>query len=321
MKNISLFFGLCIVLISCKKDSEANSEISKIDVDFQVERFDMAFSNAQPNDLPKLKSAFPFLFPNRIPDSVWVATMADTLQQELRSEVLKSFSDFKTVNSDLEQLFQHLKYYDKFFKEPRVITLTNNVRYREKVVVTDSLVLIALDNYLGNNHRFYTNIPAYISKNFSSQHIVVDLAEDYAKKYVYQSAKKTLLDEMIYFGKLLYFKDKIVPFKSDAEKIGYTEEELNWAKNNESQVWSYFVEREMLFSTDSKLPSRFISVAPFSKFYLEIDNSSPGRIGQFIGWQIVRKYMKDNDVSLMDMLQKSSEEIFNNTKYKPKKNG
>ncbi|MDT0559049.1 gliding motility lipoprotein GldB [Ichthyenterobacterium sp. W332] len=318
MKNFYLLLVVLIAFFSCEKDAKINSEITKIDVDFSIERFETAFSNANPNDLTKLKTAFPFLFPKRVPDSVWVETMIDTLQQELRNEVTAAYKDFKTIQKDLELLFQHLKYYDQFFNEPRVITLTNNVRYREKVVVTDSIVLVALDNYLGKDHRFYSNIPQYISKNFSSEYIVVDLAEKYAKNYIYPSSKKTFLDEMIYYGKLLYFKDIIIPFKTDAQKIGYTPQELSWAQDNESHVWSYFVERELLFSTDSKLPSQFISVAPFSKFYLEIDNSSPGRIGQFIGWQIVRKYMKDNKVSLLDMMQKSTDEIFNNTKYKPK---
>lgn len=319
MKNYCLFIVLSIVLISCGKDSKIKNEIAQIDVDFTIERFETVFSKAKPEELPKLKETFPFLFPKRIPDSIWVETMTDTLQRELRAEVLTTYSDLKTLNKDIEILFQHLTYYDRFFSEPRVITLTNNVRYREKVAVTDSIVLIALDNYLGSDHRFYANFPEYITRNFSSEYITVDLAENYAEKYVSKASRKTLLDEMIHFGKILYFKDKMLSNKTDAQKIGYTGDELIWAQNNESQVWSYFVEREMLFSTDSKLPSRFISVAPFSKFYLEIDNSSPGRIGQYIGWQIVRKYMQDNDVELMDMMQKSTEEIFNNTKYKPKK--
>ena len=89
---------------------------------------------------------------------------------------------------------------------------------------------------------------------------------------------------------------------------------------NESYIWRYFIERELLFSTDLKLSGRFITPAPFSKFYLEdIDAESPGRLGQYIGWQIVRAYMQQNDVSLKDMLLKSPEEIFNNSKFKPRK--
>ncbi len=102
-------------------------------------------------------------------------------------------------------------------------------------------------------------------------------------------------------------------------QYGYTEDQLIWAKDNEAEIWTYFIEKELLFSTDSKLDNRFINMAPFSKFYLELDNDSPGGIGCYIGHQIVASYMKNNDVSLQELLSKSAEEIYNNSKYKPRK--
>jgi hypothetical protein len=39
-----------------------------------------------------------------------------------------------------------------------------------------------------------------------------------------------------------------------------------------------------------KVGSTFINL-PF-KFYLEIDNETPGQVGGWMGWQIVRSYMK-----------------------------
>lgn len=309
-----------MMFMACDKQTGLENEISKINVELEIERFDQLFANTTELELPKLKSEYPFLFPSRVPDSVWVETLKDTIQQELFEEVNKTFNDFSEVELDIYKLFQHLKYYDKTFVEPRFITVTNNVRYRESVVVTDTIALVALDNYLGAEHHFYLSIPAYLTENFKPSDIVVNLAEAYAEKYAYQPVRKTLLDEMIYFGKLLYFKEIMIPFKTDSEKIGYSEDQLTWAINNESEVWSYFIERELLFSTDSKLPSRFLTPAPFSKFYLEIDNDSPGRIGQFIGWQIVKSYMKQNkDVDIFKMMQTNAQEIFDNTKYKPNK--
>ena len=82
-------------------------------------------------------------------------------------------------------------------------------------MVTDSLILIALDNYLGEDHEYYQNISKYISTNMHKNQIVSDLAEEYAKQYLYQDRPKTFLDEMIYLGKILYFKDVMIPFKSD----------------------------------------------------------------------------------------------------------
>lgn len=314
---IILIFGL--MLLSCDEESKVEKEIANIEADFIVERFDKAFFDAKPKDLSKLKRAYPFLFSKHVPDSIWIHRINDTLQHELLTEVQQKFPNFKTSKKELKSLFQHLKYYDKTFKPPRVITLTNDVAYRDKTIVNDSLVLVALDNYLGEDHEFYQNISMYIAANMQRNQIVADIADGYAKKYMFQTHRKTLLDEMIYFGKLLYFKDVMIPFKTDAEKIGYTEAQIKWAKANESQIWSYFIEKELLYSTDPKLPNRFIADAPFSKFYLELDNQSPGRLGQYLGWQIVKAYAETTGEDIMKIMQTEPEEIFRKSKFKPKK--
>ena len=87
---------------------------------------------------------------------------------------------------------------------------------------------------------------------------------------------------------------------------------------NEEYIWKYFIENELLFDTDDDLEDRFINPAPFSKFYLEIDNDSPGKIGQWIGWQIVRSFSKKNPLlNISEILDLSSEEIFKKANYKP----
>ncbi|MEM5565970.1 gliding motility lipoprotein GldB [Psychroserpens sp. AS72] len=319
MKKLILFVLVLFAFLSCKNEDALEEEIAKIDTNFTVERFDRAFAEAKPADLENLKKTFPFFFSSRIPDSVFVEQMKDSFQIELNKATKEKFGDFKTETSEIESLFQHLKYYNKTFKEPRVIVFTNYVHYREKQVVTDSVVLLAVDNYLGEDHEFYGNFPKYIAQNLKPSQLVVDLAKEYAYKHIFQTQKKTFLDEMIFFGKELYFKDKVIPFKTDAEKIGYTPEQLGFANNNEAMVWTEFVENEMLYSTDGSLVSRFIADAPFSKFQLELDNQTPGRLGQFIGWQIVKAYMRNNEVSLQEMLQTEAIEIFNKSNYKPSK--
>jgi len=319
MKNVLLLLIL-IVSYSCKKENTLKNDIASINLDVNVERFDRFVAQASINDFSKLKQAYPFMFSQKDNDSTWAETKKDTLQLQLFDEVNTVFSDFKKTEEEIESLYNHIKYYFPEFNPPRVVTTTNYVRYRDRVVVTDTIAIIALDSYLGSTHEFYGGIQKFIRENLKKEQIVVDLANEYAKKYIYQKQNKTLLDEMIYFGKQLYFKDVIIPFKTEAERISYSQDQLNWAIANESYIWRYFVERELLFSTDSKLPSRFINPAPFSKFYLEdIDTDSPGRLGQYIGWQIVRAYMKNNDVSLKDMLITPAEDIFNKSKFKPKK--
>ena len=168
--RIYLILILILSVVSCNDDSKLENEIAKIETDFVVERFDNAFFTAKPNDLPSLKKAYPFLFSKHVPDSVWVARMNDTLQNELFAEVNKIYFDVKVTKEELLSLFQHLKYYDKTFKTPRVITLTNDVDYRNKNIVKDSLVLIALDNDFGDSHRFYQNISKYLTANMPTFH-------------------------------------------------------------------------------------------------------------------------------------------------------
>ncbi len=313
-----LFILSLTLLLNCKNENSNESEIAKLDVDFTVERFDTILSEATVQDLPKIKNAFPFLFPEVI-DSTWIQRLNGDVQQQVFSEVNNKFENFDTQHSELANFFRHLKYYDARFKLPRVITVADYVNYRNTLVLEADLLIINLTNYLGETHEFYQNIPLYFAENMTPSQIVPDIADKYAKRYNYQGQRKTFLDEIIYHGKQLYFKDVMIPEFSDAEKIGYTDNNIEWSKRNEDQVWSYFVEKELLFSTDPKLFSRFTAPAPFSKFYLDIDNESPGRLGQYIGWQIVRAYAERTDADILTVMRTNADEIFKNSKYKPKR--
>ena len=305
---------------SCKNNSDLEDEIAKINADAHIERFDLLFSKMNAENLPNLKQAYPFMFSEKYKDSFWIEKASDSLEKKLFTEVEKTFSNFSETELEIESLFNHIKYYFPEFIPPRVITTTSDVDYRNRVIVTDTIMVIALDTYLGSNHEFYQNIPQYLREELKKEQLVVDIAGEYAKKYSFQKQSHKFLDEMIYFGKQLYFKDAVIPFKTEAQRIGYSQAQLDWVIANESYMWRYFVERELLYSTDAKLLTRFINPAPFSKFYLEdIDAESPGRVGQYIGWQIVRAYMAQNEVTLKEMLVTEPEEIFTKSKFKPRK--
>jgi hypothetical protein len=130
---------------------------------------------------------------------------------------------------------------------------------------------------------------------------------------------RTFLSQLIYYGKELYLMQQLMPQKNEAVIMGYAPEELDWATVNEEQVWRYFIERELLYSTNSKLGPRFLDPAPFSKFELELDNESPGKIGRFIGWEIVKAFMDNNNITLQEMLILPEEELFKRSGYKPRK--
>ena len=318
LKNLG-FLILLLSLFSCNKQSKTEAEIEKIEADFSVLRFDEKFASVTEETLPQLKQAYPFLFPEQFPDSVWVQKLNDSIQSEIEVEVQKVFPDFLTQEDELHRLFQHVKYYFPEFQVPDVITVTSEVDYKNKTLYTGDYLFVSLDTYLGEDHKFYIGIQEFLKKNFNKEQIVADAASEIAERYVPQPDSRTFLAHMLYYGKLLYLKDKFIPFKNDAVKIGYSEDELQWAKANEDQIWRYFVENELIFDTDSQLYSRFLYPAPFSKFYLELDAESPAKLGQYIGWNIIRAYMERNDVSIKKMLNTSAEEIFNKANYKPKK--
>ncbi|MDN3724343.1 gliding motility lipoprotein GldB [Aequorivita sp. SDUM287046] len=314
-----VFGAVFIFLLGCNNKSKVETDIERIPINVEILRFDKAFAATSPENLQKLKAEFPAFFPKQYHDSIWLAKMADTLQNELENEVIQTFPQNDALTDVLVPLFQHIKYYFPQFQTPVVVTTTSDVDYRNKVIPTDSLLVIGLDNYLGSDHHFYEGIEKYISKEMKPSQIGPDVAEVYATQYIQPPRKTSFLHQIIYFGKQLYLMDLWLPDVSDAEKIGYTEEEFQWSEENEEYMWRYFIEKELLYSTDPKLGARFINPAPFSKFYLEIDNESPGMLGRYLGWKIVRAYMENNRTTVQQLMVADADEIFKNSKYKPKR--
>ena len=304
-----LFFFVCV---SCDK------KVSLKDNNIKVVRFEKLFYNSDPADLNQIKNRYPFFFPDSYPDSVWLNRLQDPIQLEIFNEITTQYDSVIFLETGLFKFFKrHKELVDKFIT-PKVITINTDIDYRNKVILTDSLLLIGLDNYLGPNHKFYDGIPEYIKEDFTIPGIFSDVAEKYAYANIPRIEFYTFLDKIIYYGKVIYYKDFTLDIE-DRYKIGYSKEKMKWAKENEYFVWTYFIENNILFNPDNNLESRFINDSPFSRFYLEIDNESSEMIGKYIGWQIVKSYMKNNETSLKNMLNKSPIDIYNNSKYKPQK--
>ncbi len=287
MRKILFFIISTILIVSCEKKSQLKIDVSNVEMKLKIARFEQEFYNANAETLPKLKQKYPLLFPT------------------------------EHEKKQLENLFKHIKYYQKSFKAPKVITILTNMDSR--IVYADSLLFISLDNFLGKNHRFYGDYPKYIRQNNTKNHLIVDVAKEIINKQIPPNSKRRFLDRIIYEGKKMYLLDAYLPELSDKLKIGYSDKKMQWINANEENVWRYFIDKNYLYSTDLKLNKRFIDIAPFSKFYLESDNKSPAQVGIYIGWQIVRLYMKNNNVSLQQLIQTNEDEIFKKSKYKPKK--
>lgn len=311
--NKIIIFLIIILFISCSDTKVSEQNILKI------ERFEKIFYESDSSSISEVKSKYPFFFPDNFPDEIWINRLNDPIQREIYNEILYKYDDILFLEKLITDFFINSSKAFELTISPRLITVNTDVDYRNRIILTDSILLIGLDNYLGANHRFYEGIPEYIKEDLNPQNIISDIASEYAGKLIPRLDDYTFLDKIINNGKILYYKDICLDDVPDKIKIGYSEKKLKWAIENEYFVWTYFVENNILFNPDNKLNSRFINNAPFSRFYLENDKDTSEMIGKFIGWNIVKSFMKNNDISFKKMTETKPIEIYMRSKYKPKK--
>ncbi len=286
------------------------------EVSFEVIRFEQLFFGDLDTPLDQLKSQYPYFFPSNTPNSVWQAKRTDSLQQALFHATLPLFGDnlkLRTAN-----VLKHAKYYFPAEKLPeKVITLLTDVDYSLRAVDADSLLLISIDTYLGASHPLYEGIPKYIKNKLTPLHLESEIIDALSHRYVSKTISRAFLDRMVVHGKRLLLHDYLSPKASAHFHIQYTQDQWDWATAHESDVWHYFVDNDFLFSTDENLNFRFLTAGPYSKFYSYLDENSPGRIGQWMGYRIVKAYQKRTGASLQQVLAAKTQEILKKSRYNP----
>ncbi len=316
--KISFLLLVLVVFSSCQDNDKLQVDVSKVPAKVVISRFDKDYYGISADKFSEIKHKYPYMFPEKVPDSVWTAKMQDSLLLDLKQEVDNVFPNLDKQKPGIENLFKHIKYYYKDFKDPKILTLYSDWNYLRRAVYVDSIELLTLDNFLGCDNRIYKGIPMYIRQNLTPERIPVEIANSIIITKVPPTRSKNLLNKMVNAGKKLYLLDAFLPQIADSLKIGYNAKKMQWIQENEEDVWIYFIENELLYNADTKLDMRFMNLAPYSKFYTEDDTKSPGRVGQYIGWQIVRSFMKKNEVSLQQLIHMDEEEIFKKSGYKPK---
>lgn len=106
---------------------------------------------------------------------------------------------------------------------------------------------------------------------------------------------------------------------ADSLKIGYTSQQMEWANQYEGEIWSWFLEEDLLYSNDFQRIQKYFTEAPFTPELGEHNSSAP-KLGTYIGWQIVKKYMdKHPELTLIDLLKEgNAQKILEGSKYKGK---
>ena len=182
--------------------------------------------------------------------------------------------------------------------------------------VDDTSVYIGIDYFLGPKATFRPQNYQYILKRYVPEAIAPMTMMFISGKYNESNmGSNTLLSEMIYYGKAFYFTKKMLPCSPDSLIVGFSTEEITGSEKHLANVWAYFIEKELLYITQEREKQRYVGERPN---VTEIGNKCPGRIGQYVGWQIVKAYMENNDVTLAELLNAPAQTVFNKSKYKPR---
>ena len=310
-----VLLGVAVIAFGCTSSTNPKQQ-DLPNVPFKLVRFEQIFFGDLDTPLDQLKSEYPYFFPLQTPNSIWDAKRTDSLQQALFLATKSLFE--KDLYKRTSNVLQHAQYY--FPKEElpnKVITLLTDVDYSLRAVDADSLLLISIDTYLGTSHPLYDGIPRYIRNKLISEHLEAELIDALSQRFIPKTTNRAFLDRIVTHGKRLLLHDYFAPHLKTHLHIQYTQSQWDWATEHESEVWRYFVDNELLFSTDENLRFRFLSASPYSKFYSYLDENSPGRLGQWIGYRMVKKYQRRSGVSLQEALLASPQEILKKSRYNP----
>ncbi len=320
----NIFISLVLVSFYGCQNEHSGVNLSSIKQETRFNQFEKDFFETDTNnfsqELNSLKEKYPVFFMQNALDNFWKQQRTDPGQIELYQKSQEVFNGLQRQNEQLNLAVKHFYYYFGEDKHFHFYSYISNLDFNYPVLLADSLCFAALDLYLGRNQKYYAHLPQYLIFYRQPRFLVRDCIEELIKNRI--SPPKTpgsLLDDMIYHGKILYALYSLMPEEKESSIIKYPEAKLEFCRQNERSVWAYFIENQMLFDTSQELKRRFIELAPFSKFRMKFDNETPGMIGRWVGWQIVKAYMEKNKpISLEQLLQEQdARKILKLSGYRP----
>lgn len=336
---LPLLLVAAVHLISCqtgeKKPTQQTSPQTEQDQTFQlkvnrfeVDLFSIPFDSVT-EAIPALQTkygAFFDIFTNKIinigsskkPDfpKHLKGFITDRYMFETYREVLKVYPDIDAATREMEDAFIR---YNEFFPGksiPHVYTLISG--YNQSVVTADTMLGISLDKYLGAECELYRNLqlPLYQRRVMSKEFVSTDALRGWCySEFLFSDSAENVLTNILYEGKIVYLMKELFPEKHDTIILGYTSDHLKWCRNNLKEMWTFLIERKLLFSSDYMTINKLINPAPFTALF---NTDSPGRASVWLGYQIIDSYMKNNNVSLSDLLaDEHYQQILEKSKFQP----
>jgi hypothetical protein len=327
---------ICFLLFSC--NSNKTPDVSNIKLDLQTKRFEKALFNMDTThfdqSMNKLVTDYPEfapLFfreilnvdPRWAPDTTafYIKGFISSYKPLYDSAELL-YPDFKQQTAEIKNVLQYVKHYFPEYKIPgEVITYVGPVDGVGDAISQHAL-LVGLHQHMGEEYSMYSmdfvrqTYASYITRRFTPEYIPVNAAKTIVlDMYPETDEVKTLVVKMVESGKKLYCMQQLLPNTDEYLIIGYTKMQLERSYSGEAQIWQLFLQNNMLQSIDDNLIKNYIGDSPKTQ---ELGEGSPGNIGGFVGWQIVKKYARDHSsLSLKELMNTPAETIFTDAKYKP----
>ena len=242
----------------------------------------------------------------------------DRDMQSLYQELQSQFTDLASINKELEEMFHNLKQYYPNFQLPKIVTFITGMGI--DLVVTKDLIVIGLDFFLGKDSSFRpTHLPNYILRTYEPSYIVPKIALLLSHQFNnMHTTESTLLYDMLYHGKTYFFTKMLLPKMKDFKIIGYTKKQLEELNQHQDIVWKHFIDHELFYITNHMVKKKYLGDRPFTS---EIGPGCPGNVGGWLGWEIIKQYMKKNPTISLPILMENTDAqgIFTRAKYRPKR--
>jgi hypothetical protein len=226
------------------------------------------------------------------------------------------FADISKLQKSLNIGFSRLHYLYPEWEIPTVYLFVSG--FNSSVMYYENIMGVGVDMYLGSDYPYYNQVVYnYQKQTMRKECVVGDLLNMYiAYQIPYNSKYNRLLEHMIFRGKQMFLLSQLLPDEPAWEIIGYSKEQWNWCEKYEQAIWNRIMEKRDLFKTESMVRVSYLNNGPFTA---EISQESPGRLGVWVGWQIVDSYMRNNEnVSIKQLIDEGdAQKILEQSFYKP----
>ncbi len=338
VKHFCALFLTATVAISCRQDKK-DIDLSNIKLEVHIERFDHDFDQLRTppmqNKVAGLQRKYGAFYTDFVERIIEAGSVKDTAYftnirgilnskpyQDLKHEVDSVYPNLNDQEEHLTDAFKRVKYYFPKQQLPKVYAYLSGFQVQNSV--GNGYFGVGLDMFLGAKSKFYPALintyPQYLSRRFTPDNMVPRIVEGILREDIApEGDEKSLLQKMIYEGKVMCLMDRLLPHVPDSTKIGYTTRQMEWCQAFEGNIWGYFLNENLLYETDYPKMQKYFNEAPFTPGLGERTESAP-KLAVWTGWQIVRQYLaKHPDTTPAQLLaMKDAQLILNDAAYHPK---